>query len=72
MFDGHLQKKGTDMKAIIDKETCLKCTMCERICPEAFAFADDGYPAGGEVPAGAEGDAQQAEIECPAGAITLE
>lgn len=30
------------MKAMVDKETCISCGLCESICPEVFSMDSDG------------------------------
>ena len=29
------------MKAVVDKETCTGCGLCEQTCPEVFKMEDD-------------------------------
>ena len=30
------------MKAIIDREGCISCGLCETLCPTVFRMAEDG------------------------------
>jgi ferredoxin len=62
------------MKATIDRSGCIGCGLCPSICPEVFQMADDGLAETitEEVPAGAEGTAQEAAESCPVSVIHVE
>ena len=61
------------MKAVVNPDTCIGCTLCTQVCPEVFrmegekavAFADP-------VPADAVDACKEAAEQCPVSAITLE
>lgn len=62
------------MKAIVDPEKCIGCTLCTQVCPEVFKMNDDkavAYldPLPKEV---AEKCGQEAADQCPVNAITIE
>lgn len=61
------------MKANVDADTCTGCTLCVDVAPSVFEMGDDGlaHPKGEQVPADAEGAAQEAADSCPVSAITL-
>ncbi len=52
-------------------DSCIGCGMCAGTCPEVFSIGDDGkaHAAAGDVPAGAEGTAAEAQSSCPVQAI---
>lgn len=62
------------MKANVDKDTCIGCGMCPSICPDVFDMDDDGkaHTIVDEVPAGKEGEAQDAADSCPVDAISVD
>ena len=61
------------MKAIVDKDTCTGCGLCEELCPEVFARADDVAKVKVDVvPADAEDTCKEAADTCPVEAIKLE
>jgi ferredoxin len=65
--------RSRDMKAIVDKETCTGCGLCEEACPEVFQLGDDvAEVIVGEIPPDAEESARQAAEECPVEAITIQ
>ena len=61
------------MKAIVDKEKCIRCGLCAGICPEVFTMADDGkaYVSTESVPKGAVDTCRQSLEQCPVEAITV-
>lgn len=62
------------MKAIVDPEKCIGCTLCTQICPEVFRMNDDKAEAYLDpVPAELISRcAQAANDQCPVNAIRLE
>ena len=74
-FPGESEKgKGTNMKAIVDRETCIGCGLCAAICPEVFEMDDEGKSCviADPVPTDVEDAAQDAADQCPVSAITIE
>ena len=59
------------MTAIVDKETCTGCGLCEQTCPEVFKMDGDVAVAVETVPAEAEETCKQAADECPVEAIKI-
>ncbi|HEY5556227.1 ferredoxin [Acetobacterium sp.] len=62
------------MKAIVDKETCIGCGLCESECPDLFELDEDSIAIVmvDVVPEEFESCALEALEECPVDAITLE
>jgi len=61
------------MKAVVDKETCTGCGLCEETCPQVFKINDNiAEVIGPRVPPDAMDCAQQAAEECPVEAIIIE
>lgn len=62
------------MKACVNKKSCIGCGMCTSICPGVFVMDDDGLARAldGEVETGLQTDAQEAQMQCPVGAIEIE
>ena len=61
------------MKAIVDKETCTGCGLCEDTCPQVFKINDNiAEVIVAKVPLDAMDCAQQAAEECPVEAIAIE
>lgn len=62
------------MKAIVDRDACIGCGLCESICPEVFELDDESIAVVlvDEIPAESEECTEQSEDECPVEAITVE
>jgi ferredoxin len=61
------------MKAIVDKDTCIGCGLCESSCPDVFEMKDNiAVVKGAKVPEGQEECAKQMEKDCPVNAIKTE
>jgi ferredoxin len=59
------------MKVWVDEDRCRGHGMCLTLCPDVFR-TDDGYAVAdpSEVPAGLEGSAREAIVNCPEQAIS--
>ncbi len=61
------------MKAIVDKETCIGCTLCVQVCPEVFRMEGDKATAYVDpVPQGVEDKCRDAAQQCPVEAIKIQ
>lgn len=61
------------MKAKVDPELCIGCTLCVQTCPEAFRMeAEKAICYVSIVPENAEITCKQAADECPVAAIIIE
>lgn len=61
------------MKAKIDRDGCIACTLCAETCPEVFQMADDGLAeVCGEITADNEDSAREAMDDCPVAVISIE
>ena len=61
------------MKAIIDRDGCVSCTLCTDTCPEVFTMADDGLAAViGEVTDNNIDLVKKAAADCPVSVISIE
>lgn len=61
------------MKARIDPQLCIGCTLCVTTCPEVFKMEEDkAVVFVGEVPKGIEENCRKAADECPVAAIFIE
>jgi ferredoxin len=61
------------MKASVDRTKCQGHSRCFQIAPELFRQDEQGFAftSGGDVPAGLEAKAREAELNCPETAIVL-
>ncbi len=62
------------MKASIDREGCIGCTLCATICPDLFFMADDGKADVSQtpIPSALLTNAQNARSQCPVSVIDIE
>ena len=61
------------MKAVIDKDACTGCGLCEDTCPEVFEMQDDIVVLKVDVvPDAAVDSCKQAVEDCPSEAIKTE
>ena len=61
------------MKAKVDKDKCIGCTLCVQICPQVFRMEDDKAVAYVDTMAKEiEGSCKQAANDCPVNAIIIE
>lgn len=61
------------MRAVVDRDLCIGCGLCEDTCPEVFRLEDDGIALvlGDAIAAEVYGSARDAMDLCPVEAITL-
>ena len=60
------------MKARVDPDLCIGCTLCAQTCPEVFKMkGDKAVVSVGIVSKEVEDTCKQATDECPVAAITL-
>ncbi len=60
------------MKARVDPDICIGCTLCLQICPEVFRMEGDKAIAHVDlVPKAVEGTCRQAADDCPVSAIII-
>lgn len=61
------------MKAVVDPDICIGCTLCVQTCPQVFRMEEDKAVAYTDpVPAGSEDLCNRAAEECPVTAIRVE
>ncbi|MBU4439204.1 MAG: ferredoxin [Acetobacterium sp.] len=62
------------MKAIVDREACIGCGLCESVCPEVFELDGENIAVVivDVIPQELEDSAIEAQDECPVSAITVE
>ncbi|PWM45323.1 MAG: ferredoxin [Clostridiales bacterium] len=62
------------MKAIIDREGCISCGLCETLCPTVFRMAEDGLAEAyvDPIPEDEETAAEEARDGCPVSVISIE
>jgi ferredoxin len=61
------------MKAIVDRDLCIGCLICEDTCPDVFRLAEDGlaYVIADDPPAELYVDIEAAVELCPTSAISV-
>ncbi len=61
------------MKAHVDQDVCIGCTLCTQTCPGVFRMEDDKSSVYVDiVPKELEDACRKAEESCPVSAITVE
>lgn len=61
------------MKATIDRDGCIGCSVCADTCPEVFRMADDGLAeVCGDITEENASEAKEAADNCPVTVITVE
>ncbi|MEL7646550.1 MAG: ferredoxin [Sedimentibacter sp.] len=62
------------MKAIVERDACISCGLCESICPDVFKLDDENISTviADPVPAGSEDCAEESKEACPTNAIIIE
>lgn len=62
------------MKAVVDRDACISCGLCESVCPEVFKLDDEDISTVIQDPidSGNEDCAKEAEDSCPTNAIHIE
>ncbi|MBI4856271.1 MAG: ferredoxin [Acetobacterium woodii] len=62
------------MKAVVDREACIGCGLCESVCPEVFELDGENIAVVivDVIPQELEDSAIEAQDECPVSAITVE
>ncbi len=61
------------MKAVVDHDLCIGCSLCAETCPEVFEMGDDGLAhVIAEVTPDLEASAEEARESCPTEAISIE
>jgi ferredoxin len=61
------------VKAIVDRDLCIGCGLCEQTCPEVFRLAEDGlaYVIDEDPPAETYDDVMASVELCPVVAISV-
>jgi ferredoxin len=60
------------VKAFVDEEKCIGCTLCTAVCPEVFKMNSDKAVANtGVVPRESEASCRDAAEQCPTEAIKI-
>jgi len=68
------KNEETKMKAIVDKDLCTGCGLCEGTAPDVFSLANEPYAEVilDPIPEELWEDVRMAAEDCPEGAITIE
>lgn len=69
-----IKKEESKMKAIVDKDLCTGCGLCEGTAPDVFSLANEPYAEVilDPIPEELWEDVRMAAEDCPEGAITIE
>lgn len=61
------------MKALVNKDECIGCALCEDICPAVFKMGDDSVAVviGSDIAEKDLDTAKDAESQCPTSAISI-
>ena len=61
------------MKAKVNKNGCISCGLCVNMCPDVFAFGEDGKAESvvKEIPSAMEKGALEARDACPVSVIDI-
>ncbi|MFA5008480.1 MAG: ferredoxin [Candidatus Omnitrophota bacterium] len=61
------------MKAIVDPDICIGCTICTQVCPEVYKMAGEKVIVYlDSIPEQLESSVQDAANQCPVSAINIE
>ncbi len=62
------------MKAIVDRDACISCGLCESLCPGVFKLDDENISVviADPVPSEFEACAEESKESCPTNAISIE
>lgn len=62
------------MKATIDRDGCIGCSLCASVCSSVFEMSDDGKASVivEMIPSDSENCAKEAAEGCPVSVITIE
>lgn len=73
IYYNDLERK-IEMKAIVDKDLCIGCGICEGIVPEVFSLQNEPYAEVllDPIPEEFQDAVREAAEECPEAAITIE
>ncbi len=69
-----LMKGSTEMKAVVNRDTCIGCGLCESLCPDVFNMDTQNIAtvAFEVIPAASEACTKEAMEGCPVAAISVE
>jgi len=61
------------MRAVVDADVCIGCTLCVQTCPEVYHMeADKAVAISGDVGQNVQETCRKAADECPVEAITIQ